>query len=914
MATIRNLLVLAILAPSSLVGATNCPIPGFSYAAFGDTGVTMQNGNTDSWDSSLGGYATSKCALMSPCVGGVATNNSASGAISLGPNGDVNGQCSIGPSGTTANITPNANKCDSLGIQGSTLDLPVPTLPATTTNLGAISNSINIPSAGAYRATSISLSGNKALTVTAGPVVIYLTGSGNVLSLSGNGAMNNNTQIPSNLIFMCTSSAAQTISVVGNGNAYYGIYCPKADITIAGNGTIYGAIVGKSVTFNGNNGYVHYDKALQNLTSSQITCATGEVSRATPIAATVSNQQVIVQGTFEPAITSPKTILSTTDVANFEFPHIQGHMRARVASTITTTASTFASGTIVFDAATAIPPIPHIASCTPSFNASCRTVFTNTNTTPSSGTTTFSGPPASRITVFNDTNASTIGALIAPAGTGANQVNGIGATHWQTIVRRVLAGQSNGTTAKLGGVDRSTVAVIGPSSVAGLSTRPTMTYFGGTDGMLHAVCTSTGGTTASGSNICPSTLGTELWAFMPRVQLPLVRVNKQRIDGSVRVVDAFGTFPDPTTGAVTGAKSWRTILTFQTGYSDGTFGSKPAVYALDVTDPAKPILLWEYTTPSSTGAQLGVGLAMHAGPTLVSNVITNLAVAQTNNGGSGGSGMVVNALQLETGAPKWSNPFSYIYTSPRPSSQTHDGGVPATGIPGGAVGVDLASKGFTSDLVMGDLYGNLWRIDAATGANTLSSPTSPLFSFTTDKHPIGALPAILDNNGAKVAVFGTGGYADPSGAASWTTTGQRLIGVRLTGTSTLNESSTGLAFSQSLGSNDKVAAQVLIVGREVFVTTDTSDINSSTYGTNSTATGNAYEFDLAAQNPAIAFIHTLQGGASSLAFNNSNGTLVGGASDKTQQLTSTGSTTGGTSVDYQKSPTPTRLTWISSRR
>ncbi len=914
----------ALLVPSH-GEAANCPIPGFSTAAFGDIGINVQNGNTDSWDSTLGAYNTSKCALMPPCIGAVETNNATSGGISLGPNGSIAGQCQIGAGGITGNITPNSNNCSTLGVQGANVALPVPTLPGVLTGaLGVVSGSTTINAAGSYSMTSLSLAGNNTLNVSAGPVVVYLTGSGNVLSLAGNSAISNNTLDPTKLIFMCTSNAPQTISVHGNGNAYFAIYCPKATITITGNGAIFGAVVGKSVSWSGNNGFVHYDKALASLTSAQLSCTTNEVSRATPIVATISNQSHVVQGTFSPGTGPAKTILTTADVAGFEFPYLQGHVRARLASTITTSSTSFASGTITLDAANGIPTVA-TAGCAlgtnSSFSGSCRNVFTNINT-PTNGLTTFAGNPMSRLTLFNDGNATAIGQRIAPTGTGANQVPNIGPAEWQTIVRRVLKGQTGGTTSGLGGVDRSTVAVIGPSSVAGVATRPTMIYFGGTDGMLHAVCAGTGGTTASQTNICPTTLpdgtsppagvlpGTELWAFVPRVQLPLIRVNKQRIDGSVRVIDAFGSFPDPSTGATSTTRSFRTILTFQTGYTDATLGGAPAVYALDVTDPAKPILLWEYTTPSTNGAQLGAGLAMHAGPTVVSGVLTNLAVAATNNGGSGGSGLVINALSLETGTPVWTTPFSYIYASPRPSSQNYDGQVPPTGVPAGSVGVDLKGNGFTTDIVAGDLYGNLWRLDAATGANTTAA-NQPLFSFSTDRHPIGGLPAILDN-GSKVAVFASGGYSDPSGAASWTTAGQRLIGVKLAGTASLSEASPGLAFNAPLSNaSEKVSSQVLVVGTEIFITTDTADINAANYGTTGATTGNAYSFDFGSQSPSITFITTIRGGASSLAYNSSNQTLVGGAADQTQRLASTANATG-TSVDFQNQTKTSRLIWLQN--
>ena len=41
------------------------------------------------------------------------------------------------------------------------------------------------------------------------------------------------------------------------------------------------------------------------------------------------------------------------------------------------------------------------------------------------------------------------------------------------------------------------------------------------------------------------------------------------------------------------------------------------------------------------------------GPTLVNGVQTNLAVLQTNNGGTGTAAMVATALQIETGTKQW---------------------------------------------------------------------------------------------------------------------------------------------------------------------------------------------------------------------------------------------------------------------
>ena len=104
-------------------------------------------------------------------------------------------------------------------------------------------------------------------------------------------------------------------------------------------------------------------------------------------------------------------------------------------------------------------------------------------------------------------------------------------TDRSTLVQRVLAGYEatpGNFVPRLGGVDRSTVAVIGASTLAG-SARPTIAYFGATDGMLHAVCASV--RAARGCDV----LGRELWAYIPRTRSPTCATTRRAIDGSPRV-------------------------------------------------------------------------------------------------------------------------------------------------------------------------------------------------------------------------------------------------------------------------------------------------------------------------------------------------------------------------------------------
>ena len=913
----KLLCVLAALAGGREADAAAC-IPGFDFAAFAKNQIDFQgNGGTDSFDSSLssdsfdsslGAYALTHTCSLDADIG---TNSTAAGAVNVQSNAaEICGDVSIGAGGnTTTVVVGNGNIDGTKSTQGTNLDLPdvtVPVLPNAATFDRAFSNeAASLTSGktrgivsckngsltlapGQYVMTSLSLTSGCQLNIS-GKTEIYFTGT---LDLQG-GAIANATGVPSNLM-LYGSATATSATLQGGGSADFAIYAPSASCTLQGNADIFGALVCNSVHVQGN-AHVHYDRALRNVAGGGFTCPPIEVSRAAPVVIALNGSTHIVQGTFEVPTDTPTQITSTASVATFKFPAILGHMRARSLSSLTTfgsngtasdsSAAKFSGGTILFDAAaTGKIPAANNSGCT--VKGTCRYIFTNTNT---AGGKTYNPPVA----VFSDSTASTIGALIAPT----SAITGIGATEWQTIVRTVLAG-------KLGGVDRSTVAVIPPSAFAGSGTRPTIAYFGATDGMLHAVCATTGGSTATASNICPS-LGTELWAFLPGTQLPLVRANSARVDGSVHVVDAFGDFfNDPATGT----KSFRTILTFQTGF---TVGATPAVYALDVTDPYSPRLIWEYARPASPAAvDLGAGLLVATGVTRVAGVPTNVAVVATSNGGTGGAGIYVAALGMQTGSVKWE--FKYAYPSP-PRGVAADLPLPASGIPAGVVAVDLTGGNQVSHVVFGDLYGDLWKLDAGTGVSATGA-TTPLFSFTTNKKPIGAVPAIFakTSGGVQYAAVTSGGYDDPL-STSWSSGTQRVVAVKLTATTPMNETTTAcqtcdLLVNQSLGSGERGFGRALVVGTQLFVTTETADANLTTFGASGATTGHVLAIDLTGNSSTTT--NTVRGGIGSVAL--SGTTLISSDSDQQGKLTITAATTGA-KVDFGIVPKLTRLLWVSTQ-
>jgi hypothetical protein len=400
-----------------------------------------------------------------------------------------------------------------------------------------------------------------------------------------------------------------------------------------------------------------------------------------------------------------------------------------------------------------------------------------------------------------------------------------------------------------------------------------MIYFGATDGMLHAVC----GSVLTG--VC-DVLGRELWAYIPRTQLPKLRLNAGRIDGSPRVVEMFGDFYG------TGTRSFHTVLLVHTSTADdpALTNDQSGVYALDITDPKDPKVLWEYVTPASpTSLELGQGVVIGAGKVNIGGNNKLVAFAQTNNGGTGGSGMVVTAIDMETGAKIWAS--GYVHPAPRNVANPT---VPATGIPGGAIALDKLGNGFVTDVVFGTLYGDIFVLDAATGANRYGS--TPLFRFSQDMKPFGAPLTLYSFGGQPFALGVTGGYADQSITAQWSSGTQSAVAVSLATPVTppapttlpLDESSGApyVPIKIDFGTGEKAFAQAQVVGDQIFFVTDNADVNSDTYGTNNTNTGKVYQVGVG--STTVINTTTTRGGAGSVGVSGTN--VYASSSDKTQQL------------------------------
>lgn len=238
----------------------------------------------------------------------VGTISTADGAINTGA-GDIYGR--IGTGGGTVTHSSGAILTTSPSGTGwnnglvnipfvSNLDTPVaPALPAAVNSITTtLSSGVSLPRAGDAAAAdgryyysfaagaAIALAGNNTLTV-ADNVVLYLQShatttavsiSGNAkiqvastgrltiytdgnISAGGNGMANANANATSCLIYGTNNGSGQTISMTGNATTVAAINASNADFSITGNGEVWGSIIARNVTLNGNAAF-RYDEAL----------------------------------------------------------------------------------------------------------------------------------------------------------------------------------------------------------------------------------------------------------------------------------------------------------------------------------------------------------------------------------------------------------------------------------------------------------------------------------------------------------------------------------------------------------------------------------------------------------------------------------------------------------------------------
>lgn len=207
--------------------------------------------------------------------------------------------------------------------------------------------------------------------------------------------------------------------------------------------------------------------------------------------------------------------------------------------------------------------------------------------------------------------------------------------------------------------------------------RMAVVYAAANDGMLHAFRASD---------------GVELWAFVPTA----VMSNMYRLAdfdyGHLYYVDG-----GPVAGDVFDGTNWRTILV------GGLGAGGRAYYALDVTDPANPKALWEFSTSNSANLGLTFGNPMIAKNRAGTWVV--LFASGYNNVSPGDGNGHLYVLNAVTGAQLASIPTYTSGATPAgsPTTPNNLGRISAW--------VDAETDNTAKRVYGGDMLGNVWRFD-----------------------------------------------------------------------------------------------------------------------------------------------------------------------------------------------------------
>lgn len=211
----------------------------------------------------------------------------------------------------------------------------------------------------------------------------------------------------------------------------------------------------------------------------------------------------------------------------------------------------------------------------------------------------------------------------------------------------------------------------------------------------------------------------ETWAFMPKEFLPNIEALRSNyastdkvygLDGSatVHVYDKGG---DGTINKVDGDKAWLFIGSRRGGSS---------YYALDISDPDSPSLMWHIDESSTGYSELGQSWSKPKIGFSKLNIENNIPKpvlflgggydTAKDNAGSGGSdtkGRAIYLVDAESGNLVWSfTPAASSSSAKNTQVETLNDSIPAS-----VSIMDSDSDGLIDRIYTGDTGGNVWRID-----------------------------------------------------------------------------------------------------------------------------------------------------------------------------------------------------------
>lgn len=320
-------------------------------------------------------------------------------------------------------------------------------------------------------------------------------------------------------------------------------------------------------------------------------------------------------------------------------------------------------------------------------------------------------------------------------------------------------------TGKLGDIISSSPVVFGPPDGAYTDVaykqfkkeykdRKELILVGANDGMLHAFNADD---------------GEEAWAFIPNILLNKLKflsndpyTHTSYVNGAITVADAYIQSKNAD-GTPAGSTEWRSIVVC--GLRDGGKG----YFALDITDEANPIPLWELTaTSSATSNGLGYSFA------------TPLILKLRDEDAAGGFRWVA-ALANGYEGPTSSKAASLIIVDLATGAVVSEIVVDNTAFSGPSpnglatpAAIDKDMDGFADTLYAGDLNGNMWRFDVSS-AKKAQWKADCLFEAG-GTQPITAAPDVVVRLGYQYVFFGTGRYLDEGDKATSFT--QSFYGVK----------------------------------------------------------------------------------------------------------------------------------------
>jgi type IV pilus assembly protein PilY1 len=270
----------------------------------------------------------------------------------------------------------------------------------------------------------------------------------------------------------------------------------------------------------------------------------------------------------------------------------------------------------------------------------------------------------------------------------------------------------------LGDIIHSTPVVVGAPTgftedpdyqafMAANATRTRMLYVGANDGMLHAFSAAS---------------GDEAWAFVPQFALPKLATIADTTYCHTYTVDLTPSVKDVKYG-----NAWHTVLV------GGSREGGCSYFALDVTSPSSPHLLWQVSLPNNKPFSSEVEFA----------VINGTPVALIGSGLDETTGRAyIEAYRVSDGAHLGSRLLS------------SDAG--ARNKATGARVVDLDLDGNHDLAYIGDLQGHLWRLEFGGSDNPSTWDVSCLWR---GNYQVTATPTPAHGEEGNVLVyFGTGAY------------------------------------------------------------------------------------------------------------------------------------------------------------